>query len=265
MKAMDFEYDGLRLSDFGYMLCNFDGGGMDTIEMGSTISFNTIPTLGGVKHELTSAAYEDCLTATLQICKNQCDGNQDLEMSVDDIRNLMRWLNRKNFHKFKLIDTDYASIYFEASFNVSKIEMDGKVYGLELEMTTNMPFAMQEPVIIKINNDKPGVVRKFSSNSDEDGFIYANMKIEIKQDGDLIIDGITENRTTVIKNCKDGEVITIDYPIIKSSLDSHKIQNDFNWVFFRVNTTFKDMDNEFAASLPCVITIIYSPIAKVGI
>lgn len=265
MKAYDFSYNGVRLSDLGYMICRFDSGGIDTVSVGSEISFNTIPTLNGIKHELTSSSYEDCLSFTLQICKNQCDRNDDLEISVDEFRDLMRWLNQKNFYKFRIINDEYTGIYFEASFNVSKVEADGKIIGLELEAVTNRPFAVQDPVIMKFDNSTPNVVRSFNSVSDESGFIYPDMKIEIKQDGDLTINSITEGRNTVIKGCKAGEIITIDHPVIKSSDAKHKVQNDFNWVFYRVSTTFKDTKNKFTASLPCIITMTYSPIAKVGL
>lgn len=265
MKSFDFEYDGIRLSDQGLMLCSFDSGGIETIENGAAITFNQVATLNGDKHETTSAVFEDCLTATLQICKSLCDGGS-MEISLEELRDIMRWLNRKGFHKFKLLDDEYSGIYFEASFNVSKIEIDGRLYGLELEVITNRPFALQEPITMVIDNDKPNIVRTFLSKSDQEGFIYPdNMEITIKQDGDLIINGITENRVMSIRNCKQGEVIKIDYPIITSSLPSHKIQNDFNWIFFRVTTSFRNKSNEFTVSLPCTIKLTYTPIAKVGI
>lgn len=264
MKAFDFEYDGARLSDFGYIICRFDSSGTDTISNGSTITFNTVSTLNGTKHELTSSIYEDCLEATFQICKDPCVYS-DNEISLDEMRDIMRWLNRKGFYKFKLLDMEYSGIYFEASFNVSKIEIGGKICGFELEMITNRPFALQEDVSLTINNTKANVVRSFVSQSDEEGFIYPNMEIIVNKSGNLEIYSITEDRTMRITNCTAGEVIAIDYPVISSSLKSHKIQNDFNWVFFRVSTSFKDKTNEFTASLPCSIKITYSPIVKVGI
>ena len=121
MRAYDFEYDSIRLSDLGMTLCSFDSLGVETVSNGSEITFNTVSTLGGSKHELTSSQYDDCITATFQICNNLCD-NPTEQISLEKSRDIMRWLNRKSFHKFKLIDYDgeYSGIYFEASFNVSK-------------------------------------------------------------------------------------------------------------------------------------------------
>lgn len=264
MKSYDFEFDGIRLSDKGFMICKFDSDSVETISNGSQITFNTVSMMNGVRHELMSSEYDDCLTATFQICKNLCDGTSE-EISLEDVRDIMRWLNRKRFHKFKLLDDEYSGIYFESSFNVSKIEMNGRVYGFELEMFTNRPFALQEPVIFNIKNTEANGAHRFFSKSDEEGCVYPNMEIALDAAGDLEIYSVTEDRTMRIANCEVGEVITINYPIITSSLSSHKIQNDFNWIFFRIATSFKDRANDVIISLPCTIRIKYSPIVKVGI
>lgn len=264
MKAYDFEYDGLRLSDKGFIICKFNSNSVETISNGSEITFNTVSTMNGMKHELTSSEYGDCLTATFQICKNLCD-SQDEEISIEDMRDIMRWLNRKGFHKFKLRDIEYTGIYFEASFNVSKIEIGGKVCGFELELFTNRPFALHEPVLLTIKNDVANEIKTIFNKSDEEGYIYPDMEIVIESDGDLEIYNGFEDRTMRIANCKAGEVITVNYPVIQSSFPSHKIQNDFNWIFFRLASTFKDRVNKITVSLPCTIKMKYSPIVKVGI
>lgn len=264
MKCYDFEYDGIRLRDFGFIICQFDSSDVETISNGSEIKFETVSTMNGIKHELTSTTYEDCLTATFQICKHPCD-NDETYVSVEDMRNIMRWLNRKEYHKFKLLDDEYSGIYLESSFNVSKIELDGKIRGFELEMFTNRPFALQEPVIIALDIVDGNEVKTIYSFSDEEGYIYPGMEITINANGVLEMYNASEDRTMRINNCRKGEIITIEYPMISSSLQSHKIQNDFNWQFFRISNTFKDKENRVTVSLPCSIKMEYSPIVKIGI
>lgn len=265
MKAYDFEYDGVRLSELGFIICKFDSSDVDTIENGSQITFNTVPTLNGMKHELTSSTYEDCLNTTFQICKNRCDSNQTDTVSFDEMRNIMSWLNRKGFHKFRLLDDEYSGVYFEASFNVSRIEVNGMVYGFELEMFTNRPFAVREPVSITIKNAVENGTNVIFNESDEEGCIYPDMEITIIDDGDFVMKNSFGDRTMRIANCKADEVIKISYPMISSSLDSHKIQNDFNWSFFRLENTFRNKRNEVTLSIPCVVKLTYSPIVKVTI
>ena len=264
MKAFDFFYDNKNLSDFGFVICRFGDNGLDTVTNGSKISFNTVSTLGGTKHELLSTAYEDCLEATIQICKNSCNNN-NAEISSTELRELTRWLCRKKFLKFKILDEDYIDLYFEAAFNISRIEMEGKLYGLELEVKTNRPFALKEPVTIKVNNKVENGKHSINDASQDEGYIYPYTEITINKKGNLKIHNAIENRDTYIANCVVGEVITMDYPVIRSSISSHDIQNDFNWNFFRVANTFENSRNDLTVSIPCSIKIEYSPVVKVGL
>lgn len=264
MIAYDFEYDNLLLSNFGYMICKFGSEGIQTISNGSIITFNTTPVLHGAKHELTSVKYENCLETTFQICKNIC-GSDDFEISVDELRLLSKWLNRKGFYKFKILSNEYLDIYFEASFNINKIEIDGKLYGLELELKTNRPFALLEPKKIVIKNLVQNGVKVVNDCSDVEGYTYPEVEITVNESGNLTIYNEMENRTTSITNCVAGEVIKMNYPVIESSISDHEIQNDFNWNFFRIANTFRNSANKLTISLPCTITMVYSPAVKVGI
>lgn len=265
MKVYDFEYDGQLLSDKGLMICKFDSSGVETVSNGSELTFNTVPTLNGTRHELTSVEYEDCLTTTFQICKNPCVYEAEEEISLEEVRDIMRWLNRKGFHKFVLINDEYIDTYFEASFNVSRIEVGGVIRGFELEMFTNSPFAFQEPVKLNFKNIVSDGKKLLISKSDEEGYIYPQMEITIDAAGDLEIYNDLDDRTMLIKNCKKGEVITLNYPIIETSLASHKIQNDFNWKFFRIARTYEEDANHLTISIPCTIKMTYSPVIKIGV
>lgn len=264
MKAYDFIYDNRNLSDFGFTICDFDAKGLKTVSNGSNITFNTVSTMHGTKHELTSVEYENCLEATIQICKNYCSSDIR-EISSVEFRELTKWLNRKKFLKFKILDEDYIDLYFEASFNISKIEFNGKLYGLELEVITNRPFALKEDKIINVKNTVENGRHSITDTSHEEGFIYPYTEITIIEDGDLNIHNSIEDRDTYIANCTAGEVITMNYPVIQSSISSHNIQNDFNWNFFRVANTIDNSRNDLTISIPCTMKIRYSPIIKVGL
>ena len=264
MKSYDFEYNGLNLSDFGFMICSFGSEGLQTISNGSQITFNTVSTFNGAKYELTSTEYENCLESVFQICKNPCNSNS-LEISIDELRILSKWLNRKEFYKFKILNDEYLNIYFEASFNISRIEMNGKIYGLELEMITNRPFALQEPKKVVIKNLVANGEKIVKDYSDVEGYTYPDVEITINESGNLSIYNAIEDRTTFIANCVAGEVIKMNYPIIESSIPSHEIQNDFNWNFFRIANTFRNNINKLIISLPCTIELSYSSPIKVSL
>lgn len=264
MKAVDFEYDGLTLSGFGFMICDFNGGGSETVSNGSEITFHTEKTLNGTQYHLFGATYDTCLEATFQICKDICT-EEPAPITTDEIRLLSRWLNRKNFRKLKFLDEEFLNFYTEASFNINLIKFDGLVYGLELTMITNRPFLLQEPRHIIINNTSENGKHIFLSDSDEEGFIYPHTEITVNQTGTLQITNAREKHITLIKNCTEGEMITMDYPLISSSNKAHKIQKDFNWNFIKILNSFENSRNELTVSLPCSIKMIYSPAAKAGI
>ena len=267
MMVTDFEYDGLLLSDFGYIMCSFDSNGLETITNGSNITFNTSPILKGGKHILTSIKYEKCLTTTFEICKNPCHINeqQDSYFTVEEMSALTRWLNRQEFLKFKLIKDGYENIYFEGSFNVSKIMLNDCVIGFELELITNRPFALYEDVKKTFRITRNNQVEIFKDISDEIGYIYPKVEVTCNTGGTLIIHNAIENRDTIVKNCRAGEVITMEYPVISSSIPSHQIQNDFNYNFFRISNTFSERINKLTFSIPCTMKMTYQPIKKVGV
>ena len=265
MKAYDFSYgENKKLSDFDFIICNFGDKGLDTVSNGAVVSFNTVPTLNGAKYELVGTTYEDCLETTIQICKNPCAGDT-MEISSTTFREITKWLCRRKFLKFKLLDEDNIDLYHEAIINVNRIEMNGMLVGLELEIRTNRPFALKEPRVINIKNTVADGKHSINDTSHEEGYIYPHTEIAIAESGNLNIHNAIENRDTYIANCIAGEVIIMDYPVIQSSISSHNIQNDFNWNFFRVANTFENSRNDLTISIPCSIKVEYSPIVKVGL
>lgn len=264
MYATNFEYDGKFLSDFGCMICTFGSSDFETVDNGSVISFSTVTALDGSKYMLSSSSYDGYLESTIQICKSRKD-NILHEFTVEEFRRLAKWLNRKQFHKLRFISEDYIDIYFEASFNINRIEIAGKIVGLELNIITNRPFGKQEFDEIDISGSTENWEYLIFDTSDDEGFNYAKLTITINQSGNLSIYNAIEDRTTYVANCTQGEVITMEYPFITSSLASHKIQNDFNWNFFRLANTVDNIMNEITVSLPCDIVLSYSPTVKIGL
>ena len=75
MLVYDFEYDGEKLSDYGFMIGGFDGVQNNNVPIGSEITFNTVSILNGMKESLTSSEYDKVLEATIPIIKKPCEEN----------------------------------------------------------------------------------------------------------------------------------------------------------------------------------------------
>lgn len=262
MLAEDFQYNGEYLKDWGFMICKTDSSsGFESIDSDSQLSFETVNT-NGKKFEFVTSTYEDRIEITFQICKFSCNSDPSA-ITLDESRELKRWLNQPTYKKFKLIQPDWADIYMEGSFNVVNIEFNGKVYFLELTFISNRPFALHEPVIYKTTLSLSNLTYKFFDSSDEIGHIYPNLKIKCLKAGELRIENSNENRVTLIKNCTVGEIITFTPELLISTTNpAHKIQNDFNYVFLRVSNSYRNRLNKLTFSIPVEMELSYSPYVK---
>lgn len=266
MYATDFIYDGEYLSDYNFVICSINSSeGVSEVSAGSEITFNQVAMNQGEKYSLTSTKYDNCISTTFDICKDP-DYFEDIEVTEEEYRVIMRWLNRKEYLKF-CFRTDYNRVcYYNASFNIKNIYIDDVLYGFRLTMYTNRPFGYGEDIEVVISTTTTNDIITVEDESDEIGFTYPQLKIQI---GDTTGDFIITNEThapdapTIIKNCSVGEVITIDCEnqVIESTYSNH-ICNDFNYRFFKLGNFFRTNKNEISISLPCTVTITYKPIIK---
>ena len=266
MKAVDFEYDGQFLSDYGFIICDFDGStDVNVVEIGFKITFNKVPTFHGKRHVLVNTVYDDCISTTFDICKNP-EVYDDLEITNDDFRDLARWLNRRTFLKLCIFDADedYDSVYFNAGFNIEKIKIGEKICGLRLSMETDSPFAYGKEIVHKATLTSSSDSYLLSDMSDDVGFIYPTITINCKSSGTLTLSNSATSVNTVIKNCSNGETITIngDTLNVTTNKSNHKIYDDFNYEFFMIGNTINERRNRISASIPCELEIRYNPIIK---
>lgn len=264
MNVIDFEYDSQNLSDYGFIVCSFDkSSGAEYKSAGSVITFNKVHRLNG-RYVSTGTQYNDCITTTFDICKNP-DLYDDLSINSDECRDIVRWLNRKEFLPFRLVDDDYESdlCYYDASFNIERIEIGAELFGLRLTMETDKPFGYGAEIKHRFDMI-PDMEYTFKNISDEIGFIYPIVRVTARDSGNLLLENLNAGSSTLIKNVTAGEVIIIDGDTlqISSTSEAHKIFNDFNFDFPKVTNTYHDRVNTFVASLRCEIEITYRPIIK---
>lgn len=281
MYCKDFEYDGQRLSDYNGVVCHIlEGGDASAINIGSQITFNTLPMVSTNKFKLMSTQYDEAYTTTFEICKFDCKDPNNNVFTQEEITYIMRWLNKKTYKKFKMIyeDEELANVYYNASFNINPITYYGDVIGFQLTLNTDAPFAYYDEVEYTMEFTENNLDHSYYDISDEIGHIYpTSMTIEILKNGDFKLTNSQEpDRVTSVKNCKSGEIITlVENKVISSSISHSKLFNDFNYVFPRICNTNEDvykqgylsdnMENIFTVNMPCKITFKYSPICKMGI
>ena len=268
MYATDFEYDGLYLSDYNFIVCRFDySNSADIINAGAVITFNKTARNRGKIFSLTSTKYESCIQTTFDICKNPdiFDGS-DRIITQDEYRDLMRWLNRHNYLKFQFLNDEESlgQCYFHASFNIEQIKIGDRLYGLRLSMETDCPFGYGDTQTVALNFTASDSTKVVYDCSDEVGYLYPNLTITCCADGDIIIYNDSQNCHMEIKNCVADEVIYINGSVhtISSSETFHDIANDFNYDFLKIGNTLNDRSNVIRVSQPCNIVMEYTPIIK---
>ena len=264
MRAEDFEYAGEYLKNWGYIICRPDASsGFETIDSDSQLTFNNISLHNGKAMPLTVSQYEDRIEIKFCICKSFCHKRKPIPISVNESSAIKRWLNRPEFHRFKLIQPDWSDIYMNGSFNINNIELNGLVYFLELTFISDRPFALHEPVTYNIRTSNKNEKFTIIDISDEIGYIYPDITIKCLQSGTLQITNSNEERSTIIKNCSENEILTFTPELYYSTTSSsHKIQNDFNYKFLRISNNYNSRKNTLTFSLPVEISITYSPIVK---
>lgn len=270
MYATDFEYDGKLLSEFGFTICAFDANnGINNADVGSEISFLVSPVGIGKRYSVNGTTYEKCLSTSFRICKNPDYFRREGEMEItaDEFRLLSRWLNRREylwFHAFDRCMPEHERPWFRASFVLTRLDIDGTTYGIELAMATDSPFGYGREIRKVLEFENAGDTITIPDMNDEIGECYPETSITCLDDGTLTIENSMTGLECVIENCSSGEVISMsgDTMIISSSDDEHDIANDFNYEYFNIGNTYTDRQNEITASMPCTIEIRYRPIFK---
>lgn len=269
MKALDFIFDGLYLSDFGCIICTFNGNSFETASVGSNITFNKSSIQNGKLQPLVSTKYDSTYEADFQICKKPESFNLKDEkyFSIEEQRDIMRWLNRNDFCDLFILSNEMESFCYNGSFNIEKITIGGNTVGFQLHFTSSRPFALDRKSVRSFNFPNRNMSIKIYDTSDEIGYRYVDMEVECKESGTLEIKNSLDKQCTKIENCTAGEKIIFHNMIIETSSVSHKqtIMNDFNFRFPKIINTFKKRENIYTFSLSCNGKISYQPIRKVGV
>lgn len=273
MRYVDFEYDGQKLSDFGCIIGYIDSSsGTQDVNIGSDITFNTVKNNHSSIHYVTSSTYDNTYSITFDIVKNPCVNNNDLFMTTLETRRLIKWLNRRDYHKFKLFNEnfDLSDMYYYGSFNIVEKRFGTNIIGLSLTFTSSSPYAFGDNVKLEFSVDKD---EEFILYGDSDEFTTIFPTIQIKclsntSDDGLVLTNKTTSTSVIIKGCSDGETIIIDgeYKIITTDDEIHKITiaSDFNYEYLDILVDDYSVENVYSCNIPCELTISYSPIRKVG-
>ena len=261
----DFMFDGRYGSSYNLLICNINGSTEDS-NIVSDNNFSTFQPAKNDKNYFISSNYSSVLTKNIQVCKtNNC---QIVDITDYDVESISRWLCREDgYHRFAFVNKDGENtIEYNAKININKIELGNGIIGLELTITTDSQYGYTKRKTEIILDENQTVC--INNTSSKLGKIKVNMQLLCDSDGDYIITHTFGDKSNKIsfKNCVNGEYINVsDMCVLTSSISSHDISNDFNYIFPFIQSTISDTKNYFKSNLPCKLTIEYELRRKVGI
>lgn len=261
----DFIFDGRYASSYNLMMCNFNDSG-ETSDIVSNNDFNTFQAAKNDKNYFVGSNDSSVLSKKIQVCKT--DNCHIVNMTDYDIETISRWLCREDgYYRFAFVNNNGDNtIEYNAKIDINKIELWNNIIGLELTITTDSQYGYTKRKT-EVTLDKNQMVC-INNNSSKMGEIKANMQLLCNSDGDYIITHTFNNKSKEITfaNCTNGEYINIsDMCVLSSSISSHDISNDFNYIFPKLYSNISDTKNYFKSNLPCKLTIEYELKRKVGI
>lgn len=259
MNCSDAIFDGVKLSDQGFMIASFSDD--DTINAGSNIEFTH--TFNGENWLKTDAKYSEQLTFNFSIIKNPCEPDYKVYFTREDIGFVMRWFVRKEYCLFHPLEDGHENLYYNCVFKATERIANGQVIGFDLEGTCDAPFGYGEEISINLYNSSS--IQQLYDNSDEIGSTIPYIEATCVNNGDIEIQNCDTKKTTIVKNCKANEVITFypDYQIT-SSTKRTDLAKSFNYCFFEFGNTLDNRVTDVNVT-NCNLLLKYRPKRKGGV
>lgn len=209
--------------------------------------------------------YKEPLKFTVQFVRNNfCSFNRDEKVII------YRWLtNNEKYNPFFFNSGEYEGIILNAKVTAIKdLNINGTI-GMEVSFICNSPFGYSPIIKKSFQINSPGEIISIQDNSEEIGYIYPHMIINLFTDSTLEILNLKENRLFKITGCKNGETLTIDNKnkLISSSnyVHNNEIYDSFNFNWLYLCNRLYDPINKFKINIPCNISMEYKETRKVAI
>lgn len=244
-KVVDFTYDSKSSRDIGLKIVNFSSGGMDTDSIGipfeieeTKIKRNPIPLFYGV--EVTPK-----LSFKLQLAYLP-DGLEGQNLITRQTMGaISKWLFKREYKLFKIMDTDYTNIVYNCMFqNPKQIQIGNIPYGIEVDVICDRPYGFYPKTISKnIVTSQSFIIRnegfdndyilpeiQFTTGATTNQLTITNITDNNKQ---MIFTGLNPNETIYINN-RTQQII--------SSTGLNRNSN-FNFSWFRITPAY---DNQIS-------------------
>lgn len=242
MYATDFLFDGQRASDYGLMICSFDGE--PQAAAGGAIERSVIQTPGRSRSIFCGAAPPSALEFTFSICKDPCQCESPYFTPYEEGR-VCKWLLRTDgFKAFQIDEPGREDILYYVYVNLSARQIAGRTAGFDLTVTSDCAHGFT-PAITKKATLIPGKALRVNVQSDVREFLLPRVKIKANGEGD----GTSQTLTLQCLHAREGgsiESATLDRTVAISHVEAGNVielDSDSDIFTIRPNTYFVREEN----------------------
>lgn len=243
INAKDFTFCNKKLSDFGFIIANFDSSSDEDVSCGNVELITARPPMSS-KNIIHGVSYGEPIKLVFQIVKFDyvtctCSSEPVTDKEYED---LMRWLVKTNYN---YINFDDGDVYFNVTMSVTAKKIGGHIRGFEITATNDSVYSYSQEYSTEFTSG----VSTFVDESSVIGYTYPEkFVITALADGDVNL-GVVGDVGILIEDCVAGEVLVMDceHKIITSSVPSHDLSSCFNFVFFRFSNSDETRENRIMA------------------
>lgn len=259
--AEHFIFNGISSDLMGLMLCDWDGSAiLEETSGGSTIDLHTAKPIHRDIWYLYNTSYSNQLTFSIHLIKKDFSAISLVEQAA-----ITRWLIRKDGYKdFQFDNKEYGEVIFRATaIKATMLSVGNITRGIKVDFVCDSPYGYS---FIESKTFHGNTTNLFINSSEENGYIYPLLSIHVHQSGEIIIYNSFEDRSTIIENCVENEVITINNELKTiTTTSTHNLSNDFNYIWFRLVRRDNEIENSIAIFGNATVTMTYQLIRKVGV
>ncbi len=239
-----FKYDGIMSTQYGLIIANINTDYKETKLDGNQVySITYIPATK--KFYLSDRKIEEPLSFDIEITSNE----SNKYLSILQQRNIVKWLfDRVSYHKFEIMDKDYAGLYFNCYFTDSESLNYGMgCVGYKFKVVCDASWAWENQKTYTYSFTTLPSTVNFINSSDYEDYLYPQSVVITcgTTGGTISITNKDDNNYVVqFTGLVANEVITItDIGQILSSTGNSRIDN---WNGHRLK--FKNKDNHLLVS-----------------
>ena len=232
-KACEFQYDGKSSSDFDLKIVEFSGrGGSGGAELiGIPLNIEETRIKNNPKPFFYGVQVGDKLKFTIQIAHlpdNGLSANEN-QLTQHTVGAISKWLFKKRYAEFKIIDTDYSNIVYNVIFqNPRRVEVGNGLYGFEIDATCDRPYGYRKQTITR------QVVGSATFNIKNLGYTpdYLYPEIQFTASTTFSIKNNADNNTFAFTGLASNETVYINNQreeIISSTGLNRNGNFNFNW------------------------------------